>query len=254
MERGQENTAPAQASSRDQREIDAFSAIAQSWWDPTGPFAPLHHLNPSRVRILANCAADHFHLDLKATRPFNGLSLLDIGCGGGLIAEPFSKLGFDVTGVDASPQNIETARAHAADGNLSITYLEAAPEDSFLSSRTFDVVLALEVIEHVADLDLFLSSVCSRVKPGGVLFLSTLNRTLRSLVLGKAVAEYVLGWVPPGTHTWSKFVKPSEIAKRIRTAGFAVTSLQGLEYELATGEWRISEDVSVNYILAATRQ
>lgn len=249
-----QNRASFSASSRDQREIDGFSAIAASWWDPNGPFAPLHELNPTRVRMIADAAARHFERPLETSSPFSGRSLLDIGCGGGLISEPFARLGFDVTGVDASPDNIAVARAHARETDVPVSYLEAAPEDRFLAGKMYDVVLGLEVIEHVSDIDFFLSSVCSKVKPGGLLVLSTLNRTLRSLVLGKAVAEYILGWVPPGTHTWAKFVKPSEIAKQIRPAGMTVTSLQGIDYNLATGEWQPSEDVSVNYVLTALRR
>ncbi len=240
-------------SSRDEGEIRGFAALADSWWDYEGPFAPLHKLNPARVRALADSCAAHFEKDLDGKRPFSGLSLLDIGCGGGLIAEPFCRLGFDVTGADAAEENVAAARDHAAQSGLDITYLEAAPEDQFLTGKTFDAVFALEVVEHVADIELFVRSICQKVKPGGLFALSTLNRTLRSLVLGKGVAEYVVNWVPAGTHDWSKFVKPSELARVLRSEGLTVKDITGLEFEMATGEWKTGTDVSVNYILFASR-
>lgn len=239
--------------SRDQDEIQGFADLADRWWDAEGPFAPLHKLNPARVRSIADACATHFHRDLDGKAPFSDLSLLDIGCGGGLITEPFCRLGFNVTGADAAEENVATARRHAKTSGLDINYLAAAPEEDFLSGKTFDAVFALEVVEHVADIDLFVHSVCEKVKPGGIVVFSTLNRTLRSLVLGKGIAEYVLNWVPAGTHDWSKFVKPSELARVLRTDAFDLKSITGLEFDMATGEWTSGSDVSVNYILTAAR-
>ena len=239
--------------SRDQAEIDGFSAQAARWWDPEGPFAPLHHLNPARIRILGDLFSDHFSRPLSQDMPFKGLSLCDVGCGGGLVTEPSARLGFNVTGLDASPENIETAEQHASKSGLTIEYRVGLPEDSAVLTEDFDVVLALEVVEHVRDIPTFITGLTQHVGPDGILVLSTLNRTLKSLALAKYAAEYILRWVPAGTHTWSKFVKPSELSKHLRAAGFKVTSIRGMDYDLATGEWNACDDVSVNYILAAVR-
>lgn len=239
--------------SRDQAEIDSFSAQAASWWDIQGPFAPLHHLNPTRIRILADMLSEHFSRPLDQNRPFDGLRLCDVGCGGGLVTEPCARLGFQVTGLDASPENMETAITHAAQSGLSIDYRVGLPEDKDILNEQFDAVLALEVVEHVRDIPTFISGLTQNVGPDGILVLSTLNRTIRSLALAKYAAEYLLRWVPAGTHTWSKFVKPSELAKHLRSVGFKVTAIRGMDYDLTTSEWNVSDDVSVNYILAAVR-
>lgn len=241
------------SSSRDQTEIDGFSAHAAAWWDPKGPFAPLHRLNPTRIRILANLFSDHFGKSLETQTSFDGLSLTDVGCGGGLVTEPMTRLGFNVLGLDASEENIATAQTHAAQSGLDIDYRVGAPEDSEFSAMTFDAVVALEVIEHVSDIETFVDGLTSKVKPGGILVLSTINRTLKSMALAKVAAEYILRWVPAGTHTWSKFVKPSELSHHLRKFGFKVVAMHGMDYNLSTGEWSPCDDVSVNYILAAVR-
>ena len=244
---------PKTGSSRDQREIDGFSAHAASWWDPTGPFAPLHRLNPTRIRILADLFASHFSRSLGGTDPFAGLTLTDIGCGGGLVTEPFARLGFHVIGLDASPENIATAQDHAGTSRLSIDYRVGAPEDTDVLEGTFDAVVALEVVEHVSDIATFVDSLTEKVGPNGVLVLSTINRTLKSMALAKVAAEYILRWVPAGTHTWSKFAKPSELTHHLRRSGFKVIAIRGMDYDLATGDWNPCDDVSVNYVLAAVR-
>ncbi|MDG2243499.1 MAG: bifunctional 2-polyprenyl-6-hydroxyphenol methylase/3-demethylubiquinol 3-O-methyltransferase UbiG [Rhodospirillaceae bacterium] len=241
------------ASSRDQQEIDNFSAQADSWWDPSGPFAPLHRLNPTRVRILADLFAGHFCRSLGETGPFSGLSLTDVGCGGGLVTEPFARLGFDVIGLDASEENIATARGHAEVSGLKIAYHVGAPEDKNSPDGPFDAVVALEVVEHVSDIRTFIDSLTEKVGPNGILVLSTINRTLKSMALAKLAAEYILRWVPAGTHTWSKFVKPSELTHHLSHSGFTVRAIQGMGYDLATGEWQPCDDVSVNYVIAAVR-
>ena len=240
------------ATSRDEQEIAGFSAQADSWWDPNGPFAPLHQLNPARMRILAHMASRHFKRPLDTTRPFEGLTLTDVGCGGGLVTEPCARLGFSVTGLDASEENIAIAKIHAEQGGLTIGYRVGAPEQDLPKAPADNVVLALEVIEHVADTEIFISGLAKRLVPGGLLVMSTINRTLKSFALAKAAAEYVLRWVPPGTHSWKKFIRPSELTRQLRQAGLRVVDIQGMEYDLATGEWRATADVSVNYILAAT--
>lgn len=239
-------------SSRDQREIDSFSALADQWWDSDGPFAPLHRLNPTRVKVIADLCASHFSRDLNTDKPFSDTSLWDVGCGGGLVSEPMSKLGFKVTGMDASPENISAAQFHASASCLSIDYHVGAPEDVSDMPHQFDVILALEVVEHVANIDVFIDRLTKNLAPDGLLILSTISRSLKSMAMAKVAAEYLLRWVPPGTHTWSKFVTPSELARHIRTAGCKVVALNGLGYDLATGEWKRVDDVSVNYVLAAT--
>lgn len=240
------------ATSRDQQEIDGFSALAGQWWDSEGPFKPLHKLNPARIRAIATLCENHFSIPLANEKPFKTMSLWDVGCGGGLVAEPLARMGFDVMGMDASPENISAAQLHAAESGLEIEYCVGLPEELAASARQFDVVLALEVVEHVADIETFVHGLAQNVSPGGLLIFSTINRSLKSMALAKVAAEYLLRWVPAGTHTWSKFVKPSELAKHIRNAGFRVTELRGLEYNLATGEWTTGTDVAVNYVLAAT--
>ncbi len=244
--------AEPQQTSRDEREIVGFSAQAESWWDPAGPFAPLHKLNPARLRILADIFSTHFGRPLEINAPFSDLTLIDVGCGGGLVTEPCARLGFSVSGLDPSPENIETARTHAEASGLTIDYRVGAPEQNVTDGQLYDVVVALEVIEHVSDINVFVDSLVETLKPGGLLVLSTINRTLKSLMLAKVVAEYVLNWVPKGTHQWRKFVRPSELTRALRANGMTVSDIRGMELDLATGDWQTSSDVSVNYILAAT--
>ncbi len=232
-------------------EIAKFSALADSWWDPSGAFRPLHKFNPARVGFIRDRLITHFGRDSDAAQPFAGLRLLDIGCGGGLIAEPMARLGFSVTAIDASAENIGTARVHAERSNLAIDYRAAMPED--LAGETFDAVLALEVIEHVADVDAFWQATAARVKPGGALIAATLNRTLKSLALGKIGAEYVLRWVPAGTHDWRKFVRPSEMVRALRANGLHTHGLSGVTYNVFLDRWEVTPDLGVNYMAYATK-
>ena len=234
----------------DPAEIERFSRIADEWWDPTGKFAPLHRLNPVRIAYIRDRVAAHWQRDALNGEPLKGLSLLDIGCGGGLLSEPMTRLGASVTGVDASARNIATASVHAARQDLSIDYRQGTAETLAESGAQFDVVLALEIVEHVADVDLFLRSCGRMVKPGGLLFLSTLNRTAKAWALAIAGAEYVLGWLPRGTHDWKKFLKRSEVARGLRAGGIEPQEIVGVVYAPLSRKWSLNNnDLDVNYML-----
>jgi len=242
----------------DPADVARFSAQAAEWWDVRGPFAPLHRFNPSRLTFVRDRVAERFGRDTRQRAPFAGLSLIDIGCGGGLIAEPMSRMGFDVTAIDASSENIGTARAHAEPQGLDIAYRAATVEQMEAEmlaggAGPFDVVLTMEVIEHVADPEAFIRA-CSRlVAPGGIMIVATLNRTLKALALGKFAAEYVLRWVPAGTHDWRQFLKPEEIRLMLSAEPLAVTGPFGLVIDPLTGRWSESDDVGINYMMVATR-
>jgi 2-polyprenyl-6-hydroxyphenyl methylase/3-demethylubiquinone-9 3-methyltransferase len=241
------------APSVDPSEIEKFSRMAAEWWDPTGKFAPLHKFNPVRLKFIRETVAAHFGRDGKSLRPFEGLSLLDIGCGGGLLSEPMARLGFMVTGVDPSEKNIGTARAHAAQSGASVEYRVADAETLAVEGQNFDVVLNMEVVEHVADLRGYLESCCGLVKPDGLMFVATLNRTLKALALAKIAAEYILRWLPPGTHDWDKFVAPEELRTMLEDTGLKVLKTQGIAFDPLSWDWRLSNDTDVNYMVVAER-
>lgn len=238
----------------DPDEVEKFSAIAEEWWDPVGKFKPLHKFNPVRLAYIRDTVCAHFNRDRRVKAPLEGLRLLDIGCGGGLVAEPMRRLGAEVTAIDASERNVKTAIAHAAPLNLDIDYrtatVEALAEEN---TPPFDIVLNLEVVEHVADVDLFLETSASLLKPGGVMVMATINRTLKALALAKVGAEYVLRWLPAGTHDPRKFVKPEEARSALSRAGVTVTAETGVTYNPLMDIWRISEDTAVNYMLTAVK-
>ncbi|MEQ8194138.1 MAG: bifunctional 2-polyprenyl-6-hydroxyphenol methylase/3-demethylubiquinol 3-O-methyltransferase UbiG [Rhodospirillales bacterium] len=235
-------------------EIARFSAIADTWWDPHGKFRPLHKINPTRLGFIRDRLTGHFEIDPRAAKPFAGLTLLDIGCGGGLLCEPLCRLGARVTGIDAGEQMVRVAALHAEQGGLDIAYRRTLPEDLAETGAQFDIVLNMEVVEHVADVDLFLRS-CSRlVKPGGAMILSTINRTLKSFALAKIGAEYVLRWLPIGTHDWRKFVRPSELAGGLRGAGMDIAALEGMSYNPIADKWSLSRDLDVNYLALAVHR
>jgi 2-polyprenyl-6-hydroxyphenyl methylase / 3-demethylubiquinone-9 3-methyltransferase len=238
----------------DPEDIDRFAAQSAGWWDPSGSFQPLHQMNPVRIDFIRRVLLAHFHRDLRSLSPFSGLTLADIGCGGGLIAEPMTRLGFRVTGLDADSQAIVTARAHAAASGLAIDYRVADIDALVRTGERFDVVLALEILEHVADRDAFLAALGALVRPGGAFIGATLNRTARSFALAIVGAEYVLGWLPRGTHDWRRFVRPSEFVLGLSRAGLRATRLAGLVYDWRSAEWSQSADCSVNYMLAAARR
>mgnify|MGYP003344578661 FL=1 len=242
------------ASTVDLAEIERFSRIAEEWWDPAGKFAPLHRLNPVRLGYIRDRAATHWNRDALSGLPLEGLSLLDIGCGGGLICEPMARLGAHVTGIDAADRNIATAALHAGQQGLAIDYRQHTAEALAGEGRQYDIVLALEIVEHVADVDLFLRSCGQMVKPGGLLFLSTLNRTAKAWMLAIAGAEYVLGWLPRGTHDWKKFLKPSEVVNGLRGGGIEAQEIVGVVYNPLSRVWSLNRrDLDVNYMLYGTR-
>jgi 2-polyprenyl-6-hydroxyphenyl methylase/3-demethylubiquinone-9 3-methyltransferase len=243
---------PAPATTIDDAEVARFSAIADQWWDPRGKFAPLHRLNPVRLSYLRAQLIRHFSRDDASATPLNNLSLLDLGSGGGLISEPMARLGATVTGVDASPTNIEVASLHAKESGLAIDYRASTAEQLALEGKTYDIVLALEIIEHVASPELFYDALSQLVKPGGLLVLSTLNRTAKSYALGIVGAEYVLRWLPRGTHSWQKFVKPSEMAAALRGRGLQVIDTAGIVFSPLRWEFHIdAKDLDVNYMMVA---
>ncbi|MCC2112212.1 MAG: bifunctional 2-polyprenyl-6-hydroxyphenol methylase/3-demethylubiquinol 3-O-methyltransferase UbiG, partial [Hyphomicrobiales bacterium] len=231
----------------DPEEVARFSRIAAEWWDPTGKFRPLHVLNPIRLAYVKELAAAHFGRDGNATDALSGLRLVDIGCGGGLISEPMARLGAAVTGVDPSATNIEVARLHAGEAGLAIDYRATTAETLAEAGETYDIVLALEVVEHVADLGLFVKTCGALAKPGGLVVFATLNRTLKAFALAIVGAEYVLGWLPKGTHQWSKFVTPRELEDFAGAAGLDLHDDTGIVYNPLTDRWSKSRDMDVNY-------
>ena len=244
----------ASASSIDPKEVEQFSRIAAEWWDPKGKFAPLHKFNPVRLSFIRDQVQARFGRDPKAIRPFEGLRLLDIGCGGGLLCEPMTRLGFQVTGVDASERNIGTASAHAAEQGLVIDYRATTAEDLLAAGeRPFDVILNMEVIEHVADPGAYLRDCARLLAPGGLMIVATLNRTLKALALAKIGAEYVLRWVPAGTHDWNKFLKPEELRSFLDGEPVAVQGPFGVAFNPLTDRWVRSSDCDINYMVTVTR-
>ena len=238
----------------DPAEVERFSRIAAEWWDPTGKFAPLHRLNPLRVGYIRDRAAAHWQRDPLGGEPLAGLSVLDIGCGGGLLCEPMARLGAEVTGIDASPKNVRVAGLHAQGQALAIDYRHGTAEGFAEQGGAFDIVLALEIVEHVADVDLFLRSCGHLVKPGGLVFLSTLNRTAKAWALAIAGAEYILGWLPRGTHDWRKFLKPSEVVNGLRSGGVTAQEIVGVVYSPLSRTWSLNKsDLDVNYMLYGIR-
>jgi 2-polyprenyl-6-hydroxyphenyl methylase/3-demethylubiquinone-9 3-methyltransferase len=238
----------------DQAETAKFAAMAEEWWDPDGKFAPLHKLNPVRLEYLRDHSCTHFDRDPMANRPLDGLNLADIGCGGGLLSEPLSRLGATVTGIDAEEKNLRIAAAHAETVGVEVDYRCDTAEAMAARGEAFDVVLNMEVVEHVADVGLFLGASAALVKPGGMMFLATLNRTLKAFGLAIVGAEYIMGWLPRGTHDWNKFVRPSELAAPLRRAGLEMTAVTGVAYNPLKDKWSVApKDLDVNYMAVAVR-
>jgi 2-polyprenyl-6-hydroxyphenyl methylase / 3-demethylubiquinone-9 3-methyltransferase len=237
----------------DSAEIAKFAAMADEWWDPAGKFKPLHKVNPVRLTYVRDWALRHFRRDEGQIRPLDGLRILDIGCGGGLLTEPLTRLGAEVTGIDAAARNITVAKLHAEHVGLDITYRETTSETLAAEGDRFDVVLNMEVVEHVANVPLYIKSCAQLVAPGGLLVSATINRTARALAFAKFGAEYVLRWLPVGTHDWNKFITPDELRVLISRNGLKIIDETGVVYHPLADEWRKSGDTGINYMLLAER-
>lgn len=234
-------------------EVERFAKLAREWWNPHGKFKPLHKFNPVRLAYIRDVSERHFALTPRAARPLEGLRLLDIGCGGGLLCEPMARLGAAVTGIDPAARNIEIAKLHAAESRLIIDYRATSAEALVEAGEGFDIVLAMEVVEHVADVPGFLAAVASLVNPGGIVLVATINRTLKALGLAIIGAEYVLGWLPRGTHHYEKLVRPEEIEAPLKQAGLTIIETAGVNYQPLLDRWQRSQDLSVNYMMLAKR-
>jgi 2-polyprenyl-6-hydroxyphenyl methylase / 3-demethylubiquinone-9 3-methyltransferase len=244
---------PRRDSSVDEAEVARFSALASEWWDPRGKMAVLHKFNPVRLGFIKEAVCRHFERDAKRLDALSGLRMLDIGCGGGILSEPLARLGAAVVGADPSQTNIAAAKLHAGETGLAVDYRATTAEALADAGERFDIVLAMEVVEHVADLSLFVCRCAEMVKPGGVMITATLNRTLKSFALAIVGAEYVLGWLPRGTHQWDKFVTPNELEATLERHGLAVLDETGVIYNFIADRWQLSTDMDVNYMVVAER-
>ena len=241
----------AHATSIDSAEVERFSRYGADWWDPRGPMATLHKFNPVRLGYIRDQAAEHFDRDAKKLDCLKGLRMLDIGCGGGILSEPLARLGAQMVGADPAEENIAVASAHAVASGVTVDYRATTAEDLAAAGERFDVVLAMEVVEHVVDVEAFVATCASMVKPGGLMIAATLNRTLKSFALAIVGAEYVLRWLPRGTHQWDKFVTPTELESAFERAGLQVIGERGVIYNPFADRWQLSSDMDVNYMLAA---
>ena len=233
-------------SSVNKKEIEKFSKMADEWWDPSGKFKPLHKFNPIRIQYIKENIIGNFKLKNKK-KPLDKINILDIGCGGGLLSEPMTRLGANVTGIDASSKNINIAKHHAKKNNLKINYICSSPEKLKIKKK-FDVILNMEIVEHVEDIDFFLKSCSKLLKKNGLMFVATINKTLKSYIFAIVGAEYVLRWLPIGTHEWEKFVKPEDLKKILMKYDLSLNKLEGMNFNIIKDEWSVSGDLSVNYI------
>lgn len=246
--------APQNTQTLDRDEVARFARLAGDWWDERGPFRQLHRINPVRLTYIRDQLCQRFGRDAKQAGSLAGLSVLDIGCGGGLVCEPLARLGASVTGIDPAAENITAAKAHASAGGLSIDYQVATAEELAARGQSYDAVLLLEVVEHVPDVPAFIKTVAPLVEPGGVIILSTLNRTLKAYALAIVGAEFILRWLPVGTHQWQRFVQPEELASALSAACLSLASTEGLIYDPFADEWRLGSDTDVNYFATARRR
>ena len=237
----------------DAADVARYDALGEAWWDPNGAMAPLHRLNPTRIRYIRDLIVRQFDVAPDAALPLAGLSILDIGSGGGLLSEPLARMGGRVTGIDPAPNNVAIAARHAEENGVSVDYRATTAETLAEAGETFDVVLALEVVEHVPDPDAFVATACALVRPGGIFVLSTLNRTAKSFALAIVGAEYILRWLPRGTHDWNQFRTPDEIATPVRVAGLKILDRTGMVFDPLRNAWNLSRDTDVNYLLSAKR-
>ena len=238
----------------DAREIDQFARLAAQWWDPRGPMAALHRFNPVRLGYIRDQATAHFSRDPRNLDCLSGLRILDIGCGGGILSEPLGRLGAQVLGADPSEENIAVAAAHARDSGVGVDYRATTAEDLMAQGEQFDIVLAMEVVEHVINVNDFVATCAAMVKPGGLMIAATLNRTMKSFALAIVGAEYILRWLPRGTHQWDKFVTPEELERALVVGGLGVTAERGVIYNLLADRWQLSDDMDVNYMMVAARE
>ncbi|OJX10749.1 MAG: bifunctional 3-demethylubiquinol 3-O-methyltransferase/2-polyprenyl-6-hydroxyphenol methylase [Caedibacter sp. 37-49] len=241
------------SASVDQEEIKNFERLADQWWDPTGPMQPLHQMNPLRLKFIRDHLVGHFPQELEGITPLKGLSLIDVGSGAGLLTEPLARLGATITGLDLAESSLTIARHRAAEQGLNITYVNSSVEDYSKENQSYQSVMALEIIEHVADVQSFLQACSSLLRPKGLLFLSTLNRTPPSFLTAIVGAEYILRLLPRGTHQWHKFLRPSEVDAHLRKLGFLIKDLQGMRFRPLYKTWELSKNLSVNYILCAEK-
>ena len=231
----------------DKKEIEKFSALSKDWWNPNGKFKPLHLFNPTRISFIKNKLISHFNLDSVSETPLQNLKVLDIGCGGGLLCEPLKRLGADITGIDASLNNIESAKLHAKGVGLDIKYLNVSPEN-LKSKDKFDVILNMEIVEHVSNVNLFMESCSNLIVKNGIMFVATINQNLKSYIFAILGAEYILRWLPIGTHDWNKFLTPVELEKIVSKKKFLFDGIVGVKFNLLLKKWSITKDTSVNYI------
>jgi len=231
----------------DKTEIEKFSKLAKDWWNPNGKFKPLHLFNPARIKFIKEKLISHFKLHLNAEKPLKGLEILDIGCGGGLLCEPLSKLGAKITGIDPSNDNIEIAKLHSKETNLNIKYICCSPENLNLNNK-FDVILNMEVIEHVSNTNLFIKNCSKLIKKNGIMFVATINKNLKSFIFAILGAEYILRWLPVGTHDWDKFLTPEDLEIIASKNNFETDEIVGMKFNLLSKQWFRSSDSSVNYI------
>ena len=242
------------AASIDPDEVEQFARLGAQWWNPRGPMAALHKFNPVRLGYIRDQAVVHFSRDPKKLDCLSGLRILDIGCGGGILSEPLARLGAEVVGADPSEENIAVAAAHAKDGGVNVDYRATAAEDLAAQREQFDIVLAMEVVEHVTNVEEFVATCAAMVKPGGLMIAATLNRTMKSFALAIVGAEYILRWLPRGTHQWDKFVTPEELERALVAGGLRVTAERGVIYNLLADRWQLSDDMDVNYMMVAARE
>ena len=231
----------------DKEEIEKFSRLAKDWWNPNGKFKPLHVWNPVRINFIKKKLIKHFDIDPKNSLPLKNINILDVGCGGGLLCEPLKRLGANITGLDASKNNIEVAKLHSKEMNLDIVYIHSAPEN-FKSKNKFDVILNMEIVEHVASVDLFIHNCAELIKKNGMMFVSTINRNLKSYLFAIIGAEYILRWLPIGTHDWNKFITPSELETIANKENFLTDEIIGMKFNPLSKKWHTVYDLTVNYV------
>ena len=231
-----------------QVEIKNFESLAKEWWNESGKFKALHKINPTRLKFILNCLSSYRNQKATDNLSLRGIKILDVGCGGGLISEPLSRLGADVTAIDAGRDTIQVAKYHAELNNLNITYIQCAPETLINKNLRFDIVISLEVIEHVTDINLFIGTMTQLLTPSGALILGTINRTIKSLVFAKVGAEYIFNWVPRGTHNWAKFLRPTELINLLKSHGLVLNEMRGVVFDPVENEWSLSSNLNINYL------